>query len=323
MRAPDFWRRDQGGPASIVLAPLGWLYAAAGAARWAVARPWRAPVPVICIGNLVAGGAGKTPVVLDFGKRLIDAGKAVHFLSRGYGGTESGPLLVYPGGHTSEAVGDEALLLARLAPTWVAADRKLGVQAAVAAGAEVIIMDDGFQNPSVIKDLSLIIIDGGYGFGNGRVIPAGPLREPVAGGLSRAHAVVLIGDDRGLDLPPDHPPVVKARLQAGPESRVLRGKPVVAFAGIGRPDKFFETLGDIGCDIRAAHAFADHHTYTRADLDRLRRQAELEGAQLVTTEKDAVRLPSGHLDAVATVAVTLVWDDAAAIAGLLDKVMRQ
>ncbi len=322
MRAPDFWRRGQGGAASLLLAPLGRLYAAAGAARWALARPWKAPVPVICIGNLVAGGAGKTPVVMDFGRRLMANGKAVHFLSRGYGGTESGPLLVYPAGHTSEAVGDEALLLAKLAPTWVAANRRLGCQAAVAAGADVIIMDDGFQNPSVIKDLSVIVVDGGYGFGNGRVIPAGPLREPVAGGLKRADAVVVVGEGESFALPPGHPALFKGHLRATPESRVLQGRPVVAFGGIGRPEKFFETLRDIGCDLRSTHAFADHHPYGVAELKRLKHRAEKEGAVLVTTEKDAVRLPPEYRNAVTTVAVTLAWDDETAITGLLDRVTR-
>mgnify|MGYP000638645222 CR=1 FL=1 len=193
MRAPDFWQPGKGGFAAMALAPLGRVYAAAGAARRAAARPWKAPVPVICIGNLVAGGAGKTPVALDFGKRLIDSGETVHFLSRGYGGTEKGPLRIDPAIHTCQAVGDEPLLLARLAPTWIAADRRLGCQAAVAAGAGIVIMDDGFQNPTTVKDLSVIVIDGGYGFGNGRVMPAGPLREPVAAGLKRAQAVVVIG----------------------------------------------------------------------------------------------------------------------------------
>jgi tetraacyldisaccharide 4'-kinase len=321
MRAPDFWRYGEGGPASLALTPLGWLYGAVGAVRWALARPWKAPVPVICIGNLVAGGAGKTPVALDFGTRLIAAGKAVHFLTRGYGGTERGPLMVYPAGHSSEAVGDEALLLAKLAPTWVAVDRKSGCLAAAAAGADIIIMDDGFQNPSVSKDLSVVVIDGGYGFGNGRMIPAGPLREPITGGLKRCDAVVIIGDDGDVDFPYDHCPVIKGHMQAKPESQGLAGKPVVAFAGIGRPEKFFETLATLGCDIRAAHAFADHRPFSVADLERLRQLAETQGALLVTTEKDAVRLPADFRAAVSVVAVSLVWDDEAAITGLLEKAL--
>ena len=322
MRAPDFWQTNKGGLTSLALAPLGWLYGAAGATIWAMARPWKAPVPVICIGNLVAGGAGKTPVALDLAQRLLQRGKAVHFLSRGYGGSETGPLRVDPALHTSDKVGDEPLLLVRLAPTWVAADRVAGCRAAANAGAEMIIMDDGFQNPAVVKDLSVIVVDGGYGFGNGRVMPAGPLREPLATGLKRANAVVVIGGDGKVNLPHNHPPVIKARLVATEDSQELKGQAVVAFAGIGRPGKFFETLRATGCDIRAAHAFADHHPYSAADLDRLRHQAENESARLVTTEKDAVRLSGKDREGIATVAITLAWDDETAIGGLLEKALK-
>lgn len=319
MRAPDFWGRNRGGLASLALAPLGWVYAAAGAIRMATASPWKAPVPVICIGNLVVGGAGKTPVALDFGKRLIDAGEAVHFLSRGYGGSETGPTRVDAAIHTSQTVGDEPLLLARLAPTWVAADRQRGCRAAAEAGAGIIIMDDGFQNPSVLKDCSVIVIDGGYGFGNGRVMPAGPLREPVAAGLKRAQAVVVIGGEPPV-LPRNHPRLFKGHLRAAAENQDLQGQSVIAFAGIGRPQKFFQTLEDMGCKVVAGHAFADHYSYNRSDLERLRRQAEQENARLVTTEKDAVRLPSDFRDGVTTVTVSLAWDDEAAISALLQEV---
>ena len=322
MRAPDFWQRNKGGLTSLALAPLGWLYGAAGATIWALARPWKAPVPVICIGNLVAGGAGKTPVALDLAARLLQRGKAVHFLSRGYGGSEAGPLRVDPALHTSDQVGDEPLLLARLAPTWVAVDRPSGCRAATDAGAELIIMDDGFQNPAVIKDLSVIVVDAGYGFGNGRVMPAGPLREPLTNGMKRAHAVVAIGEDGTAGLPPDHPPLFKARLAATAESLALKDQAVVAFAGIGRPDKFFDTLRTIGCDIRATQTFADHHAYDAADLDRLRRLAKNEGARLVTTEKDAVRLSAKDREDIATVAITLAWDDETAIDVLLERALK-
>lgn len=321
MRAPDFWHMNKGGLTSLALAPIGWLYGAAGASIWAMARPWKAPVPVICIGNLVAGGAGKTPVALDLAKRLIQRGKAVHFLSRGYGGTEAGPLRVDPALHTSDGVGDEPLLLARLAPTWVAADRPSGCRAAADAGAEMIIMDDGFQNPAVIKDLSVIVVDGGYGFGNGRVMPAGPLREPLTRGLKRADAVVVIGGRGKVSLPPEHPPRLDARFAATPESLGLKDQAIVAFAGIGRPAKFFETLRAIGCDIRATRTFADHHPYSPADLEQLRNLATNENARLVTTEKDAVRLSARDRKDIATVAITLTWDDEAAIDALLDKVL--
>ena len=321
MRAPDFWQRGGGSLAGLMLTPIGWLYGAATSIRIAATRPWKAPVPIICIGNLVVGGAGKTPVALDFGARLIERGKTVHFLSRGYGGSERGPLKVDPARHNSDKVGDEPLLLARLAPTWVATDRIRGCQAAADAGADIIIMDDGFQNPTVAKDLSVIVIDGDYGFGNGRIFPAGPLRESIATGLKRAQGMIVIGGDDGPELPQERPTLFKAHLRSQPESQILKDKPMIAFAGIGRPEKFFKTLGDIGCDLRATHTFADHHPYSADDLARLTRQAEHEGAGLITTEKDAVRLPPKYRDTVATVPISLAWDDEAAIGHLLDKVM--
>ena len=194
MRAPDFWRRG-GGPLGAVLTPLGWGYGLATRLRLAMANPFKASVPVLCVGNLIAGGAGKTPVTLSLGRRLMDQGRKVHFLSRGYGGRRAGPLRVDPDHHGAREVGDEALLLARCAPAWVARDRPGGCRAAIAGGARAIIMDDGFQNPYLAKDVSLLVVDGAYGFGNGRVMPAGPLREPVEAGLARADALVLIGAD--------------------------------------------------------------------------------------------------------------------------------
>ena len=265
MWAPDFWRR-KGGPLGAVLAPLGWGYGLATRLRLAMANPFKASVPVLCVGNLVAGGAGKTPVALNLGKRLMDQGRKVHFLSRGYGGSQTGPLRVDPDSHRAVDVGDEALLLAAAAPTWISRDRALGARAAT-DGADVIIMDDGFQNPSVVKDLSLLVVDGGFGFGNGRVIPAGPLREPVETGLGRASAVVLIGEDaRGVEERiamarariGKSPPVLGARHAPGTNAGEIAGRPVVAFAGIGRPEKFFATLEEIGCPLSATAMVAAH-----------------------------------------------------------------
>ncbi|MDE2514004.1 MAG: tetraacyldisaccharide 4'-kinase, partial [Alphaproteobacteria bacterium] len=181
--APEFWARR--GALSLLLTPLGCLYDATGTARRALVHAYRAPVPVICVGNLVAGGAGKTPIVADLARRLTARGVAVHILSRGYGGTLPGPVRVDPDRHDAAAVGDEPLMLARGTPTWVARDRAAGARAAAVAGAQAILMDDGLQNPTLAKDLSLIALDGGYGFGNRRVIPAGPLRETIAHGLAR------------------------------------------------------------------------------------------------------------------------------------------
>ena len=327
MRAPEFWSRE--GLASTLLTPVAWGVDAAGRARRAVARPVHAPVPVICIGNLVAGGAGKTPVALAVGARLAARGEAVHFLTRGYGGRAHGPLRVEPERHGAAEVGDEALLLARVAPTWVSRDRAAGARAAAEAGARVLVMDDGFQNPGLAKDLSLIVVDGAFGFGNGRVMPAGPLREDAARGLARADAVIVVGEPMGAAaLAGWTGPVIVARLVptsdapalAGrPDAPALAGRRVVAFAGIGRPAKFFATLEGMGCRLVGRHAFADHHPYSEAEIARLQAEASAAGAILVTTEKDHVRLPAAARGAVRTVAVVLDWADEAALDALISR----
>lgn len=322
MKAPGFWRAD--GALPLLLAPLSLGMIAGGWLRRRCATPYRAPVPVICVGNLVAGGAGKTPVAIAIGRHLTARGKTVHFLSRGYGGREAGPLRVDPDRHTAADVGDEPLLLARTAPSWIARHRGLGAAAAVAAGAEVIVMDDGFQNPTVARDLSLVVVDGGYGFGNGRVIPAGPLREPRDRGLARADAVVLMEPDE-VDVWPQLPPaltVLRAALvpTVPTETEPLRGRDVFAFAGIARPEKFFATLESVGCGIAGRRVFPDHHPFTDAEVATLLSDAEQMGAIPVTTEKDAMRLPPALRDKVATLPVALQWADEAAVERLLARV---
>lgn len=302
-----------------LLQPLAWCYAAAGSARRHLTRPQHAPVPVICVGNLVAGGAGKTPVALSLARRLQRRGLNPHFLSRGYGGEFAGPLKVDPSRHRAADVGDEPLLLAAAAPTWVSRDRVAGAYAAAAAGAGLLIMDDGFQNPSIAKDLALVVIDGGYGFGNRHVMPAGPLREPIATGLARADAAILVGED-ACDAASalGATPVLRARLlPTGGET--WRGRPVIAFAGIGRPAKFFATLEELGARIVARRGFPDHHPYAEAELRALAREAEAAGARLVTTEKDAARLAPEWRDKLAVLAVEIAWQDEAALDALLTR----
>ena len=281
MRAPEFWKHR--GKLALLLAPLGWIYGASVARKARNAAPYRSPARVICVGNLTAGGSGKTPVAMAVAEQLITRGKKVFFLTRGYGGSVAGPVLVK--GHSAEAVGDEALLLARVAPTIVARDRAQGAKLAVAEGADVIVMDDGHQNFSLAKDLSLVVVDGAAGFGNGLMVPAGPLRESVAQGLARADAVIVI-EDGGPDLRGFSGPVLRAHLAAEGES--FRGRRVFAFAGIGRPEKFVETLRGGGAAVTGAQFFADHHPYSAAEITALRRWAG--DALLVTTEKDLVRL---------------------------------
>ena len=323
MRAPEFWWRDGPGTAARLLAPAAWAYGLAARRRMA-ATAMRAGRPVLCVGNLVAGGAGKTPVALDLAVRLAARGVAVHFLTRGYGGSETGPLRVDAARHGFAEVGDEALLLARRAPTWVARDRAAGARTAVAAGAGAVIMDDGFQNPSLAKDVALVVVDGRRGFGNGRLLPAGPLREGLAAGWARAAAVVLLGDDEtgaaaAVRKAAPHPlPILRAHLVPGPEAAALAGRAVVAFAGIGDPGKFFATLRAIGCRLDGTFAFADHHPYRAADLRPILDVAQRTGALVVTTDKDAVRLPAGTAADVRVLTIGIEWEDEAVLERILE-----
>ena len=292
MREPAFWWRDPG-IAARLLAPAGALYGAVAQARLR-RRGRRAAAPVICIGNLTIGGAGKTPLALATGRMFKNAGELPVFLTRGYGGALAGPIEVDPLAHTAKDVGDEALLLAHVAPTIVARARLAG--AALASSENVIVMDDGFQNPTLRKDISLLVVDERRGIGNGRVFPAGPLRVPLAAQLARAHALILVGPpasgagvaaqarSHGL-------PVVRAHLQPDEEfiAALGRGR-VLAFAGIGDPEKFFATLKAAGVSVGMKRPFPDHHCYTRAQAQALCEDADREGLVLVTTEKDLARL---------------------------------
>ena len=317
---PEFWERR--GPLPTLLAPLGWAYAAAGQFHRAMTRPWRAPVPVLCVGNLVVGGAGKTPVAMDLARRLIERGGRPHLLSRGYTGSLAGPVQVDPARDTYREVGDEALLLARVAPTWIARDRAAGAKAAVVAGATALVLDDGFQNPSLVQDLKLVVVDGVYGFGNGHVMPAGPLREPVAAGLARADAVVVVGDgDPDIEWPRGGPPVLRAHLFPVSDPAAFKGGRVVAFAGIGRPRKFFQSLEWLGATVVARHAFPDHQPYSAAMLEPILAEAARRGLPVLTTEKDWVRVPAELRGRLTAVPVRVSWDDPSEIEALLDKLV--
>lgn len=318
MKAPAFWYEASGSRTASLLGPVAALYDLGGRLTRAGKHPLRCQAKVICVGNLVAGGAGKTPVSLALAALLDDAGIA--FLTRGYGGRETGPLRVDTNGHTARDVGDEALLLARAAPTWVARNRPAGARAAVTSGARTIIMDDGFQNPSLLKDISLVVVDGATGFGNGRVMPAGPLRETVPDGLARADAIVIVGDDTaGIAAGLTNPiPVFQGQLVTGPESTSLAGRRVLAFAGIGRPQKFFDTLRNMGCEIVGSREFADHQPYTPEQIMKLCEDAAALDAVPVTTEKDLVRLPPEARAMVTSVPVTLQWTGPDAVRSFLN-----
>ena len=294
MRAPAFWWRPPG-VASALLAPLSAVYGAVAGARLK-RRGSRADRPVICVGDPTLGGAGKTPAAIALTKLLLAAGERPCLITRGYGGRERGPLLVDPAIHGADAVGDEALLLARLAPTVVAADRVAGARFAAQAKPTVLVLDDGFQNPALEKDFSLLVIDGASGIGNGRVFPAGPLRAPLAAQIEKAHALVCIGAGAMGEavvvlaakkgLPAFAAKIIPDRVAA----EKLMGQRVLAFAGIGRPEKFFRTLTDIGAVVAEARAFPDHHPYSPREARELLAAAKGQDLLLITTEKDQARI---------------------------------
>ena len=318
IRQPHFWSHGHGGALAALLSPLSAITAAATARR--VATPgYTATVPVICCGNATVGGAGKTTLALDIAARLQARGHDVHMLTRGWGGSARGLHRVDLRHNDAGMVGDEALLLAAVAPTWVSADRAAAARAAIQAGAQVLVMDDGLQNPTLAKTLSLLVIDGTTGFGNGHVLPAGPLREPVCACAARAGAGVLIGTDwtGALALLPPTLRVLRACLVPGPGIEALRGRRVFAFAGIAHPKKFFTMLSDASVVLVETQAFADHHPYDAEEVQSLITCATAMNAQLVTTPKDHVRLAPAHAAAITPVGVSLAWDDEPAFDTLL------
>ena len=319
MRAPEFWTSQSAGAKALsaLLAPVGMLYGLSVRARLRGAQPFRPEARVVCIGNLTAGGSGKTPIAIAMGRVLAARGKKIIFLSRGYGGRLRGPLCVDSARHSASDVGDEPLLLAAHGTVIVARDRAAGARLADTLGAEIILMDDGFQNFQIAKDLSFVVVDAESGFQNGRLIPAGPLRETAAQGLARADGIVLVGDGRP-PLPPFPGPILSAHIMpSAPEA--LRGRNVLAFAGIGRPQKFFHMLRRMGAEIVAQQSFPDHHRYSAFELSLLKATAEKAHALLVTTEKDFVRLDPAARNSITAVPVHAAFADGAALAALLDR----
>jgi tetraacyldisaccharide 4'-kinase len=328
MRPPEFWYGAPDRPWPRLLSPIATLYGAASRLNNRLTSSRRAPLPVLCVGNLVAGGAGKTPVALALARHLQSAGRTPHFIIRGYGGSANG-VRVDAAAHGASEVGDEALLLARAGPTWAGSDRHGLTLQAAAAGADMVILDDGYQNPALIKDISIVVIDGGTGFGNGLLLPAGPLRELPGDGLARAHAAIILGEDSAdadVAIAAEGPvglPVFAARLEAtNADAQRLAGKRVVAFAGIARPQKFFATLSALGAEIVDSLVFPDHHPYTGPEISNIMERAKTLAAVAVTTEKDHVRLEPELAGAIETIHVDATWDDAAGFTGWLDERLR-
>ncbi|WP_407066078.1 tetraacyldisaccharide 4'-kinase [Acetobacter sp.] len=324
MNAPAFWFRPPG-LLSGLLNPLAVIVGLVATGRRRRSG-WRASVPVLCVGNLTVGGTGKTTTVLDLVHRLHQRGVAVHCLTRGYRGQAvkgQTPLRVNPARHTAEDVGDEPLLLAAAAPCWVGPDRAASARAAIAAGATFLIMDDGFQNPGLHKDFSFVLVDGAVGFGNQRVLPAGPLREPLDTGLAAANAIVITGQDlcgveKNLSDRVRYP-ILKAGLRMEQSIATLRHEKVIAFAGLARPDKFFACLNEQGVVPVKAVPFPDHHVFTATDLAHLSNLAAQYCARLVTTPKDAARLPETFCEKILIVNVGLEWTDPEQLDSILDR----
>jgi tetraacyldisaccharide 4'-kinase len=294
LETPFWWYRNKGALAAV-LAPLGRLYGRMAERRFARTEPYRSRLPVICIGNFTSGGSGKTPTAIAVAKLLAELEERPAFLTRGYGGASKGPVLVAKGQSASE-VGDEPLLLAEATPTFVSADRPAGAKAIEATDAGVIVMDDGFQNPSLAKDLSLIVVDAGSGLGNGLIMPAGPLRAPLEAQMARADALMVIGDGgKAASLikafEAQAKPVLRARMVPRQDKRWLGVLPVIGFAGIARPEKFFATLRDNGARLIDTRSYPDHYRYSERQARSLLKEAKDYSAMLVTTEKDWVRLP--------------------------------
>jgi len=322
MREPRFWHGASSLNSSL-LSPIAALYGAI-AARRMQRGGLDAGVPVICVGNYHVGGAGKTPTVLALAKLLRDLGETPVVLSRGYGGKLHGPVKVDPERHTAADVGDEPLMLAATLPVVVSRQRADGVPMARSLAATVILLDDGFQSPAVTKDASLIVIDGHRGLGNGRVFPAGPLRAPLRPQIARTDALIIVGNGTAADtvaaeIAARGKPVLRAHLAPNQASVAsLRGQRVLAFAGIGDPARFFGTLQASGVDVVRSRAFADHHVFSKAEIDSLIAEAASEALTLVTTEKDLARLRSGGglpdwAKAIVPFAVTLEFEDAAGL----------
>ena len=324
MKQPRFWYEKHVHFFSHVLKPLGLLYSTTTKLRILFCKPWAAQIPIICVGNLVVGGSGKTPTAIAIAELLIRKGLRVHFLSRGYGRSTFGAFKVDPNLHDVATVGDEPLLLAQIAPTWVSNNRRSSAKLAAQEGAQIIVMDDGFQNPEIHKDLSLLTIDGVSGFGNNLVLPAGPLRENIHSGLARANAVLIIGPDKyGIEKIISNSEnkalsLLHGNFKPHDNFKHLQDKKVFGFAGIGQPKKFFQSLKDVGLLLTGTMEFNDHHIYSASEIHYLIDKAKKLEAQLITTSKDLTRINKELASNILEFPIKLEWEDPKAVENLLE-----
>jgi tetraacyldisaccharide 4'-kinase len=317
MKAPTFWYKQPGLTANL-LAPLSLLWRLGGTVRRVMASPYRGQKPIICIGNIVAGGAGKTPAALAIAHALQQNGQVPVFVTLGYGGRLSGPLQVDPGLHTARDVGDEALLLACTAPVFIGRDRVAAIRQAEKHGSHII-LDDGLQNPNVRPDIAFLVIDGGTALGNGYLIPAGPLRETLKEAMKRITAIILIGENIEQKLAGRaRCPILRASWQPNLPDDFPRTQKFFAFAGIANPAKFYATCKTAGLTLTGTEDFPDHHFFTGREIARLRKKAKEQNARLLTTEKDWVRLPDDIRTQVTAFPVKLTFEEENVIKRLLN-----
>ncbi len=330
LKTPSFWYRQSSAPQGlreILLTPFSALYALSYTLHQSTKETYKSTIPVICVGNVVAGGTGKTPTVIAILDLIVKNGlaKNPHILIRGYGGAEMGPTLVNATRHNSWDVGDEALILAQYAPTIVGGDRANSAKLAERLGADLLLMDDGMQNPGLHKDLKLVVINGEMGFGNGKMMPAGPLRQPLSRGLQQADGFILIGEDLRESAQRLHAdkPVLRANLEASTYTTLDKNASYLAFAGLGYPEKFFNFLrNEMGLKLADTVVFSDHHPYDDTDLLQLHKHAQSLNATLLTTRKDAMRLPDLEGIAVHVMPVDMRFEDEDALLALIKKVIK-
>jgi len=322
LKAPKFWYQKKDSYLSRSLYPLSLLFRLGTKIRNFASTSKKSSLPVICIGNIVVGGAGKTPVSLKIGKILIKAGYKPHFISKGYAGIIKTSTLV-ESWHSPTSVGDESILLSKVAPTWIGKNRNLSGEYAKMQGGDCLIMDDGFQNPTIYKDFSIIVINASQEFGNKRVMPSGPLRESIKRGLTRTNLVIVIGDttDDLKKVIPSHIPIMSAKFAINKENKIFKGQKITAFAGIAYPEKFFISLAEQGAQIVKEVIYPDHHIYHENDLLKLAEIANKTQSILVSTQKDFVRIPKSYHSLVNTLEGEIVFDNEELLLEILSNVV--